>query len=271
MTATTLDRPATVIRPLAFGSATLRVRDLDLVTRYYEEELGFALLAKDRQGATLGVADRTLLHLLADPGARLPAAHEAGLFHLAWLLPSRQDLARWAQRARAMGLGMGASDHVVSEALYLTDPEGNGVEVYADRPPPAWDFSAGTVRMATRRLDLGALAASAGGECAPVPPGTVLGHVHLKVGAIAPAEAFWSEALGLDVTARYGAEAVFLAGLHASGRRYHHHIAANTWHSAGAGPRLPGTAGLDHFVVEAPHLPAGERSDPWGNRAVVAG
>jgi catechol 2,3-dioxygenase len=270
MTAATLDRPAAAaLTPLSFDTATLRVQDLDLVTRYYADELGFALLSKDQAGATLGTPDRPLLHLCADPSARIAAPHQAGLFHLAWLLPSRLALARWALRATANGLPMAASDHIVSEALYLNDPEGNGIEIYADRAPESWDFSTGTVKMATRRLDLRALAASAEGECSPIPAGTVLGHVHLKVGEIAPAETFWTQALAMQVTARYGAQAVFMAGMHPSGGRYHHHIAANIWDSAGAGPRPAGEAGLDHFVVKAAHLPAGERVDPWGNRAVV--
>jgi catechol 2,3-dioxygenase len=270
MTATTLDRPDAAIAPLGFDTATLVVRDLDLLTRFYAEELGFTLLRHDSAGATLGAGERPLLHLRRDPHARVPGPSEAGLFHLAWLLPSRLDLARWALRACANGVPISGSDHIVSEALYLSDPEGNGIEIYADRDPSAWDFSGGAVKMATRRLDLRALAATAEGECAPIPPNTVLGHVHLKVGAIAPAETFWTEALGMQVTARYGAQAVFMAGGRASGGRYHHHVAANTWDSAGAGPRAPGSTGLDHFVVQAPHLPAGERVDPWGNRAIVA-
>lgn len=270
MTAATLERPAAVA-PLALDGATLVVRDLELLTRFYAQELGFALLDHNSAGASLGAGGTPLLHLRADPHARLAGPREAGLFHLAWLLPSRADLARWALRACANGIAVGASDHIVSEALYLSDPEGNGIEIYADRDPAAWDFSAGTVKMATRRLDLRDLRAAAEGECAGIPQGTVLGHVHLKVGAIAPAEAFWTEALSMRVTARYGAQAVFMAGMHRSGTRYHHHVAANSWDSAGAGPRQAGSTGLDHFVVKAAHLTPGERIDPWGNRAVVAG
>lgn len=271
MTAATLERPAAGTAPLAFEGATLVARDIDLLTRYYAEELGFELLQRDAAGAALGAGGRPLLRLSSEPGARLAEAHEAGLFHLAWLLPGRTDLARWALRAHANGIAMGASDHIVSEALYLTDPEGNGIEIYADREPAACDFSSGQVKMATRRLDLRALCASAGGECSGIPAGTVLGHVHLKVGEIAPAEAFWTQALSMQVTARYGAQAVFMAGMHPSGTRYHHHVAANIWDSAGVGPRKPNSTGLDHFVVRAAHLPPGERIDPWGNRAVVAG
>jgi catechol 2,3-dioxygenase len=270
MTATTLDRPEAAIAPLELDHATLVVRDLDLLTRYYAEELGFTLLRHDSAGATLGAGDHALLHLRHDLHARVAGPSEAGLFHLAWLLPSRLDLARWALRACANGVALSGSDHIVSEALYLSDPEGNGIEIYADRDSSAWDFSSGVVKMATRRLDLRALAATAEGECAPLPAGTVLGHVHLKVGAIAPAEEFWTDALGMQVTARYGGQAVFMAGGHASGGRYHHHVAANIWDSAGAGPRAPNSTGLDHFVARASHLPAGERIDPWGNRVVVS-
>lgn len=272
MTAVTLDRPAVAaaVAPLALGPATLVVRDLSAVTRFYAEELGFSLLRHDAAEAVLGAGDTPLLHLRADPHARHPARGEAGLFHLAWLLPSRLDLARFSLRACANGIPLSGSDHLVSEALYLSDPEGNGIEIYADRAPEAWDWNEAGVKMATKRLDLRALAASAGGECAGIPPGTMLGHVHLKVGAIAPAAAFWLSALNLQPTASYGDQALFMAGQHPSGSRYHHHLAVNTWDSPGAKARPAGTAGLDHFVVRGGGLPAGTRTDPWGNRAVVA-
>lgn len=273
MTATVLDAPpvaqAQPAAALRFTGAALRVRDLDLLTRFYAEEMGFALLAHDRQEAVLGAGATPLLRLLADPAATPAGAGEAGLFHLAWLLPSRADLARWALRACANGLNYSASDHVVSEALYLADPEGNGIEVYADRPAAEWRWQDGQVAMATRRLDLRLLRQLAEGECAGIPDRTVLGHVHLKVGAIAPAEAFWTGALGLAVTARYGAQAVFMAGMHAGGGRYHHHVAANVWESAGAGPRPAGRAGLDHVMAAGGGLATGAHADPWGNRVVV--
>jgi catechol 2,3-dioxygenase len=255
--------PAT--RTLSFGPATLVVRDLDAMTRFYAEEFGFNVLARAPGQVTLG-ADTPLLVLRHDPTATPPAPHSAGLFHIAYLLPSRQDLARWALRACANGLRLdGASDHLVSEALYLNDPEGNGIEVYADRPESEWSWGPNGVAMATRRLDLRALYASAAGECAPPPAGTVIGHLHLKVGDAEAAARFWAAALGLEVTARYAPHAVFLAA-----GRYHHHLAVNTWESRGAGPRAPGTTGLESFVV---HGAPGQATlvDPWGNRAQPAG
>lgn len=270
--AATLARPAAAAAaaaPLALGPATLVVRDLSAMTRFYAEELGFSLLRHDAAEAVLGAGDATLLHLRGDPHARAPGRGEAGLFHLAWLVPSRLDLARFGLRACANGIPLSGSDHLVSEALYLSDPEGNGIEVYADRAPAAWDWTEAGVKMATKRLDLRALAASADGECAGIPVGTILGHVHLKVGAIEPAAAFWLPALGLASTAAYGDQALFMAGMHASGGRYHHHLAVNTWDSLGARARPAGTAGLDHFVVHGGGLPPGEHTDPWGNRAIV--
>lgn len=268
----TLDPPAAAATqaPLSLTGAVLRVRDLDLLTRFYAEEMGFALLAHDAAEAVLGAGEVPLLRLLADPAATRPAAGEAGLFHLAWRLPGRVDLARWALRACANGLNYAASDHAVSEALYLNDPEGNGIEVYADRAPDSWRWQDGRVAMVTQKLDIRLLRQVAQGECAGMVPGTVLGHVHLKVGAIAPAEAFWTAALGMAVTAHYGAQAVFMAGLHAPGLRYHHHVAANVWESSGAGPRPAGRTGLEEFNVMGGGLAAGAHVDPWGNRAVVA-
>lgn len=248
-------------RTLSFGPATLVVRDLDAMTRFYADELGFNVLARAAGQVTLG-ADTPLLVLRHDPNATLPAPGSAGLFHIAYLLPSRLDLARWALRACANGLRLdGASDHLVSEALYLSDPEGNGIEVYADRPEGEWAWGPNGVAMATKRLDMRELYASAAGECAPPPAGTVIGHIHLKVGDAEAAARFWGAALGMGETARYAPHAVFLAA-----GRYHHHLAVNTWQSQGAGPRAPGTTGLEGFVVQGL---AGTQAvvDPWGNRA----
>jgi catechol 2,3-dioxygenase len=250
---------------LSFGPATLVVRDLDAMTSFYADELGFNVLAREAGHVTLG-ADTPLLVLRHDPHATLPAPGSAGLFHIAYLLPSRADLARWALRACANGLTLdGASDHLVSEALYLTDPEGNGIEVYADRPEGEWVWSANGVAMATKRLDMRALYASAAGQGAAPPAGTVIGHMHLKVGDADAAARFWGAALGMGETARYAPHAVFLAA-----GRYHHHLAVNTWQSQGAGPRAAGTTGLESFVV---HGAKGTtlQVDPWGNRAVLEG
>jgi catechol 2,3-dioxygenase len=261
--ATLLDR-ATATDGLRFGPATLVVRDVDAMTRFYAEEFGMNVLNREVGQVTLG-ADTPLLLLRHDQHARSPTENSAGLFHIAYLVPTRLDLARWSLRACANGLRLdGASDHLVSEALYLSDPEGNGIEVYADRAPDAWKWSESGVAMATKRLDMRELYASAQGECGPLPEGTVIGHMHLKVGDAEQASEFWTEALGMGITARYAPHAVFMAA-----GKYHHHVAVNTWHSKGASKRVAGTTGLESFVVHRDGM-QGVRVDPWGNRAVLA-
>ena len=199
-------------------------------------------------------------------------------------MPTRADLARWVLHvARNKVPITGASDHEVSEAIYLDDPEGNGVEVYSDRPPETWTWSNGLVRMKTDRLDIEDLVQAAAGatDYAAAPGGLRIGHIHLRVGDVAAAERFYSEVVGLAVTrgGRHGAS--FMSSGH-----YHHHVAGNVWHSAGAGRRDDVRAGLSWFSLEADPAsldtaksrlaeakiplaatPSGiETADPWGTR-----
>jgi catechol 2,3-dioxygenase len=260
MDAETLTKPAALI-----ADVTLRVTDAPGVARFWRETIGLEELARDGAETVLGAGSRPLLTLLSDPAARPQAPGEAGLFHLALLLPSRRDLGLWLKHAAEQGaLLEGASDHLVSEAIYLSDPEGNGIEVYADRPPEAWPREDGMIRMATAPLDLRALAEAAPGPApARLAEGTVVGHVHLRVGDVAEAERFWTSAAGLSVSARYPGAAVFLAR-----DGYHHHLAANAWGSRGAGRRADGARGLVAFSLASGLEAAVE--DPWGNRAVPA-
>ena len=157
----------------------------------------------------------------------------------------------------------GASDHLVSEALYLTDPEGNGIEIYADRPRDAWTWNGSQVAMATERLDIpGVLATVPAGDPGwlGAPENTIIGHVHLRVGDPREAEAWWAREFGFDTVARYGAAAVFL-----SSGGYHHHIGANSWRSAGADRRDPGHTGLAWVEMRSATADAEKVSeDPWG-------
>ncbi|MGI8597046.1 MAG: VOC family protein [Thermoleophilaceae bacterium] len=160
-----------------------------------------------------------------------PPRWSSGLFHLALLVPSRAELARAVRRVTgAGGRFTGASDHLVSEALYLNDPEGNGIEIYRDRPREEWEHTGGEVRMSTLALDLDAVMAElpAGDGPDGMPPGTVMGHVHLSVADLAETESFYADVLGFDVTVRSYPGALFL-----SAGGYHHHVGANTWTSAG--------------------------------------
>lgn len=267
-----------VAAPIHIGAVTLRVHDLAGLTAFYRDSIGLAVIAQDETSAALGAGGEVLVRLVE--GAKPPTSR-AGLFHLAILVPSRRDLADWLAHASATDIALeGASDHLVSEAIYLSDPEGNGIEIYRDRPRSAWPRRNGALVMATDRLDLEALLA----EASPngyrgLPAGTRMGHIHLRVGDTGAAEAFYSDALGLDVTVRYPGASFLSSG------GYHHHIAGNVWASRGAGPRGEGEAGLDSFDLVAHEaadyvamrqhmLAAGgvetdeglSIADPWGNR-----
>ena len=271
------ERPAEnrqqAIEPITVVGVTLTVRDLDLVIRFYRETVGLELVALTADAARLGAGGVAFLELLHRPELRSRDKSAAGLYHTAFLLPSRADLGRWLAHAAQLGLQLdGAADHLVSEAVYLHDPEGNGVEIYADRPRAEWRWDGGQLLMANDRLDMIGLRALATEPWEGAPAGTRIGHVHLQVGAIEPAERFYAGLLGFDI-ARRGPHALFMAT-----GGYHHHLAANTWESAGAGQRDPARAGLaavtlraaDQAVLDGilhrtgPLDPTAAVSDPWG-------
>ena len=212
--------------------------------------------------------DEPLVVLHGDPAAPPRPARSTGLFHMAFLLPERLDLAHALLRLAERGWPLtGASDHLVSEALYLSDPDGIGIEIYRDRPREEWSVEDGQVRMATLPLDLDDVARAAQGPAPPrAPEGTRMGHVHLNVADLGTAEAFYAGELGFDVTARNYPGALFLA---AGG--YHHHIGANTWRGEGAPPPPPGAVGLRRFTIVAPGQSQAEAADPSGNALVIRG
>lgn len=265
---------STASAPVEIGRVALTVRDAGSVAAFYETVIGLRPLGSGGGVHRLGAGGRVLVELRADPAARPVDPREAGLFHTAFLLPSRADLGAWLVHAAGARVPLqGASDHLVSEAIYLADPEGNGIEVYVDRPREDWPREGGRIRMATEPLDLSALAASARTPWSGAPEGTVVGHVHLQVGDVARAEAFYAGSLGFDLVTRYPGAAFFGSG------GYHHHLAANVWNSRGAGPRSGGAAGLaevellaapgDHDRLAAALAEAGGR-DPWGTPVSVA-
>jgi catechol 2,3-dioxygenase len=239
--------PATAVGPVA-----LTVADLARSQQFYERAMG--LRASDREDGTValsGVDGQTLVQLRGDSAAPALDRRATGLFHLAILVPTRLDLAfALARLAEARWPLDGASDHLVSEALYLSDPDGNGIEVYRDRPRDQWRRSGGQLEMATLPLDidsvLGELSQSAEPQLT-APAGTTIGHVHLQVADIAESEAFYHGVLGFDVMVRTYPGALFV-----SAGGYHHHIGLNTWHSRGASPPAPGAVGLRHFEVRLP-------------------
>jgi len=274
--------------PLHIGAVALNVRDLDRVATYYRDLLGLSELARKAGTVQLGIGDAILMQLDHRPGAKVDDRREAGLYHTAFLMPTRADLARWVKHIASARVPVtGASDHGVSEAVYLDDPEGNGVEVYADRPPETWNWRDGLVDMPTERLDVEDLVRAAAGcpDYSEAPAGLRVGHIHLRVGDLDAAERFYQQGIGLEPTRRRGG-AMFM-----SSARYHHHVATNVWHSQGAGRRDDSHAGLAWFSIEAndgatldtlaarlraagaPLMPtqAGfETTDPWGTRIRLA-
>jgi catechol 2,3-dioxygenase len=230
------------------GAVHLTISDLNRSIRFYQHHLGFALHRRDDRTAWLGAGGADLLALYQSE--RAPRVRGAtGLYHFAVLVPSRADLARALRRLVDADTAMqGAADHFVSESLYLADPDGNGIEIYRDRPREVWPCADGQLRMGADPLDLDQLLAESGdGDAAGLAPGTVIGHVHLHVSRLADAERFYVSVLGFALTQRYGPSALFFA---AGG--YHHHLGANTWAGVGAPPPPTGAIGLRHFDVVLP-------------------
>ncbi len=237
---------------LELGPVTLRVRDPARVRAFYTEVLGMeGAPSADPEDGDLLLAPGggpPLLRLMSDPEAPRPFAGTPGLFHLALRLPDRPSLARALLHLADHRTPLaGASDHRVSEALYLSDPEGNGVELYADRPREGWPWEDGKVAMATLPLDLRRLAEEAAGVSAPPPPGTRMGHVHLRVGALDQARRFFHGALGMAITTDGYPGALFLAE-----DGYHHHIGVNAWGVSPDARRNPDATGMTEYALHFP-------------------
>lgn len=205
------------------GRTALLVKDLDNVTEFYQKKVGLKLLEQTRGKSVLGSGDTPLLVLGQDEGLSQRERTEAGLFHNAFKVPSRTALASALHRLQESGELRGASDHHVSEALYTSDPEGNGIEIYADRPKQEWPRTdRGYIKMGTEPLDFESLAAESG-KTDGVPEDTTVGHVHLEVLSVEDSRAFYADELGLQVQASMPQALFFSMG------DYHHHIGANTW------------------------------------------
>jgi catechol 2,3-dioxygenase len=253
----------------AIGRARLRVADVDALAAFYERVLGLRAVERDGDLVRLGPeGGATLMELVSAPGAPRAPSFSTGLFHVAVLVPDRAELARSLRRVADAGWRLtGASDHLVSEALYLNDPEGNGIEIYRDRPRDQWERDGGELRMATLPLDLQSILAELGPgeELNGVAAGTKIGHVHLRVADIPAAAAFYNDGVGLDVTVRSYPGALFM-----SAGGYHHHLGVNTWQSEGAPPPPEGALGLDRYELVFPDEASrdeaadrlGERGDP---------
>ncbi|MFT4120448.1 VOC family protein [Bradyrhizobium sp.] len=271
--------------PMRVGMVTLRVKNLDVVADYYRDVIGLAVMERSATAAKLGTGGGVLLALEARPEATAEARDAAGLYHTAFLMPTRKDLARWLVHAASHRVRLtGFADHLVSESVYLDDPEGNGIEVYADRDPSQWQWSEGSVKMATDELDIPGLLSLTNtrvADYAKAPDGLRIGHMHLRVGDLTEAERFYHGTIGLDPTRRRNGAAFLSSG------RYHHHLGMNVWQSQGAGQRDDQTTGLAWFslVMEKQELLAAQEErlrkggmrvtalangveavDPWGTR-----
>jgi catechol 2,3-dioxygenase len=243
----------------SMGEVRLTVADLARSRDFYERALGLRATERDDGTLALGVeGEASLIVLTGDASAPPRPRRTTGLFHLAVLLPSRRELALALWRLAEARVALdGASDHLVSEALYLHDPDGNGIEIYRDRPREEWPRADGTLEMATLPLDLEDILTELPPTAAlhpGAPAGTRMGHVHLQVSDLDEAEAFYSGVLGFDVTVKGYAGALFV-----SAGGYHHHLGLNTWQSLGAGPPPSGAVGLGSFEVVLPDAAELER------------
>jgi len=271
------------------GAVTLRVADLDRMVGYYRDAVTLTVLAHDAGRAVLGRGATPLVVLEHAPELRHAGPREAGLFHTAVLFPTEADLATavWSVASRHPGSFTGSADHLVSKAFYFDDPEGNGVELYWDRDRTEWSWTHGQIDMATLALDPNSflrdhLDEAAVAEAARRP--AEVGHVHLSVGDVETAHRFYVEQLGFETTTRFGPQALFV-----SAGGYHHHMAMNTWRSAGAGRRqlalglglvrldLPGTDDVGSLAERLAHHGVAVEDDgrtlafedPWANRLEV--
>lgn len=257
---------ATLPPDLTLGYVHLTVSSLERSIAYYQDALGFKLHRREGDTAYLGAGGPDRLVFTERPGARKPR-RATGLYHFAILTPSRPDLARSIQRLIDTRTPLqGASDHLVSEALYLADPDGNGIEIYRDRPRAEWYDAQGNFRMDTVPLDIESILSElprATGAGNGLHPDTVIGHMHLHVRNIPEAQNFYCNVLGFDLMATIPGSALFV-----SAGGYHHHLGLNTWGTLGAPPPPPESIGLRYFTV---HLPTQAEVDRVLDRVRQAG
>lgn len=274
------------VSPIQIGMVTLKVRDLLQVSDFYHTALGLEALSTGPRHAVLGMNGEALVKLKGDPGYAPLDQRHTGLYHIAFVVPTRGDLARWLVHAIEKRVPLqGASDHHTHEAIYLSDPEGNGIEVYSDRPVKHWQDADGTIITTSTALDIDDLLAAAGSEAwKGLPPGGVIGHMHLRVDHTNAAERFFGEILGLKVSIRLRGVTFFAGG------GYHHQIACNNWGHPSLAVHSQNTTGLEAFEIivrEKPELSRiAERAqasglqvawhesalsllDPWGTTIIL--
>lgn len=267
----------------------LKVADLQRSLLFYQQIIGFQVIEQTEKKAILSADGKTPLVTIEQPeNIRPKQPRTTGLYHFALLLPSRSDLAKVIEHFIKIGYPLqGASDHLVSEALYLADPDGNGIEIYADRPASTWKWNSDEVVMSTDRLDIESILAEGDGKpWNGLPAATLMGHVHLHISELHKAEEFYCKGLGFDIVTRYGGQALFI-----STGRYHHHIGLNTWNGVGAPAPSEDSVGLKNYTLVYPNEEAREHTvanlnklgaaiiqengqlmteDPSGNRIILS-
>ena len=245
------------------GRVALKVANLEKMTRFYQEVIGLQVLEQSAIQSTLGVDNTVLLelHKVQEP---LPLTPKTGLYHVDFLLPTRKDLGKALRHYLTIEAPLiGASDHGYSEAIYLNDPEGNGIEVYRDKPQSEWDIRTdGEIVGVTLEMDAEAVIAASDGAGDGFPAGTTVGHVHLKVADLMQTEKFYTEVLGLSLKNNFGNQAKFFAA-----GDYHHHIGSNIW----LGKKIPAMSeqdlGLDYFSFVVPDQTELDRlEEHWKNQ-----
>ena len=237
--------------PVTFvGQVNIKVQSLERSLAFYQETIGFKVYEKTEKSAKLTADGKTVLLSIEQPSDVIPKrGRTTGLYHFAILLPDRTDLAKILKHFLQTGYPLqGASDHLVSEALYLADPDGNGIEIYIDRPASKWEWKGQEVVMATDALNAENLLTEGMEETwKGLPEGTVMGHIHLHVAELVKIEEFYTKGLGFEVVSRYGPQALFI-----STGKYHHHIGLNTWNGTGAPKPPANSVGLESFSLVLP-------------------
>ncbi|MBN8193654.1 VOC family protein [Bacillus sp. NTK074B] len=232
------------------GEVNLKVQNLHQSLSFYQEVLGFNVLNQTQKSTTLSADGVHPLLTLEQPEHIVPKEQRTtGLYHFALLLPNREELGKILAHLIRLNIQLGSSDHLVSEAIYLSDPDGNGIEIYRDRPSTEWKWNDGEVKMTVDPIDARGIVAEAEGEAwNGLPLDTVMGHIHLHVSDLKSSEEFYGKGLGFDVVSRFENQALFI-----STGGYHHHIGLNTWNGVGAPPPAENSAGLNWFTLHFPN------------------
>lgn len=228
----------------------INVSDLERSLEFYKNTIGFKILEQDANSARLTTDDKTSILSLYQPSHPVPKGRTSGLYHFAILLPERSDLAAVTIHLAHKQIRLGSADHDVSEALYLSDPDGNGIEIYIDRHPGKWTWNNDQVHMTTEPLDAEGLLRDfpPNNEWQGLPENTVMGHLHLHVSDLDSTLKFYTEGLGLDIVCKFGGQAMFM-----STENYHHHIAINVWNGMEAPAPESGSVGLNAYVMKYPN------------------